>query len=298
MFISHPETQMSDMLILEGPHGQQAVNALLDYLLTERAKEWSLLLFDKLPMDSPTAYYLRQSLNQTDVRWESAISHESLKITLGTSWDQYLSQRSPRFRKTVRSIANRMAKAGRARAMIYEGKGTALEGIEKVFSVSEASWKVADGIAITSSVQRARFFKDLIDGATTSETVRAVILELDERPVASEIQIIDGKTIYALRSDYDNQYADLSPGSFLQAEILKDLFNKSYTEYNFGIGLNTYKSHWTASRHQLIGFNIYNRTLRGRLLGTVFGWEPKVKQLPGIQLLGRVLSVRYSALGK
>lgn len=291
-FITHPETQISDMLILEESQGCQAVIALLHYLLTERAKEWSLLLFDKLPSDSLTAHYLRESLGEARVRWQSAISYESLIISLDKTWQEYLAEKSPRFRKTLRNVVNRMAKCGRGTVRTYEGKRAAEEAIEKLFAVSDSSWKVADGIAITSSTQRMRFFKELMDGAVTAERVRIVILEVDGRPIASETQITDGGIVYALRSDYDDRYADSSPGSFLQVEILKELFASSYTEYNFGVGLNPYKSRWTEQRHQLLRFRIYNQTLRGRVLDTAYRWEPKMIQLPGARLLSRVFSPR------
>jgi CelD/BcsL family acetyltransferase involved in cellulose biosynthesis len=291
-FITHPETQVADMLILQESQGCQAVTALLHYLLTERAKEWSLLLFDKFPSDSLTVHYLRESLGEARVRWHSAISHESLIISLDQDWQEYLAEKSPRFRKTLRNVGNRMAKCGRAKVRTYEGKRAAEEAIEKLFAVSDASWKVADGIAITSSTQRMRFFKELMDGAVTAERVRIVILEMDGKPIASETQIIDGGIVYALRSDYDDRYADSSPGSFLQVEILKELFASPYTEYNFGVGLNPYKSRWTEQRHQLLRFRIYNQTLRGRVLDTAYRWEPRMTQLPGARLISRVFSAR------
>jgi CelD/BcsL family acetyltransferase involved in cellulose biosynthesis len=291
-FITHPETQISDMLILQESQGCQAVIALLHYLLTERAKEWSLLLFDKLPSDSLTVHYLRESLGEVRVRWQSAISHESLIVSLDQDWQEYLAEKSPRFRKTLRNVGNRIAKCGRVRVRTYEGKRAAEEAIEKLFAVSDASWKVADGIAITSSTQRMRFFKELMDGAATAERVRIVLLEVDGKPIASETQIIDGGVVYALRSDYDDRYADSSPGSFLQIEILKELFASPYREYNFGVGLNPYKSRWTEQRRQLLRFRIYNQTLRGRFLDTAYRWEPKMTQLPGARLLSRVFSAR------
>ncbi len=291
-FITHPETQIADMLIFQESQGCKAVSALLHHLLTERAKEWSLLVFDKFSSESLTLHYLRESLEESRVRWQSSMSHESLIIPLNKTWQEFLAEKSPRFRKTLRNVVNRMAKSGRATVKTYEGKGGAAEAIEKLFSVSEASWKVAEGIAITSSVQRMKFFKALAEGALSAEGVRIVILEVDGKPIASETQIVDGGVVYALRSDYDERYAESSPGSFLQVEVLKSLFESPYKEYNFGVGLNPYKSRWSETRHRLLRFRIYNQTLRGRVLDTAFRWEPKLAQLPGVRLFSRVFSVR------
>jgi CelD/BcsL family acetyltransferase involved in cellulose biosynthesis len=289
-FIEHPETQVADMLILEGSDGRHAFNNLLRYLMTEKASEWNLLLLDKVASDSQTARYLRSSLDEAASSWQSEMSHEALIIPLNKNWQEYLASQSPRFRKTLRNIVNRMQKLGRLDVRTYQGRTAAAEATEKLFSVSDASWKVADGIAITSSTKRMRFFKELSEGAVTAEGIRIVILEVDGKPVASETQIVDRGIVYALRSDYDERFADSSPGTFLQMEILQELFASSYVEYNFGVGLNPYKTRWTEERRQLMRFRLYNDTLYGRLLHTVYRCEPKLSQLPGVRLLNHLFA--------
>lgn len=222
-FMEHPETQVGDLLIAEGADASRAVDELLQYLFTKHGSEWSLLLLDKVPSESQTPRYFKSSSRAGGSVWESEISHESLILSLNGSWNDYLAAQSPRFRKTLRNIVNRMRKLGRIDVRSYQGKRAA-ELIAKLFSVADASWKLADGVAITSSTKRMRFFKDLLDGAVTSEGIRIVILKVDGRPVASETQVIDRGIVYALRSDYDERYADSSPGTFLQMEILaKDI---------------------------------------------------------------------------
>jgi Acetyltransferase (GNAT) domain len=288
-FMEHPETQVGDLLIAEGADASRAVDELLQYLFAKHGTEWSLLLLDKVPSESPTRRYLRSSPGAGDTAWESEVSHESLILPFDRSWQDYLAAQSPRFRKTLRNIVNRVRKLGRADVRSYQGKQAA-DVIEKLFSVSDASWKVADGVAITSSNKRMRFFKDLLEGAVTSEGIRIVILEVDGQPVASETQVIDRGIVYALRSDYDERYADSSPGTFLQMEILKELFDSGFTEYNFGVGLNAYKSRWSEQRRQLVRLRRYNDTLYGRFLHSFYRCEPKLSRLPGVRRLSAILA--------
>jgi CelD/BcsL family acetyltransferase involved in cellulose biosynthesis len=164
------------------------------------------------------------------------------------SWQNYLAAQSPRFRKTLRNIVKRMRKLGPSDVRRYQGKRAA-EVIEKLFSVANAGWKLAEGVAITRSTERCAFFKDL-EEAVTSEGIRIVILEVDGQPVASETQVIDRAIVYALRSDYDERHADSSPGFFLQMEILKELFDSGFTEIQLRVGLAPYKSDWSEHRRQ------------------------------------------------
>jgi CelD/BcsL family acetyltransferase involved in cellulose biosynthesis len=293
-FIKHPETQIADLLISKETDGGHALNNWLHYLVTERAGEWSLLLLDKIPSDSQTARHFNSSRNEAARSGELEISHESLIIPLTKGWEEYLAAQSPRFRKTLRNIVNRVQKLGRIDVRSYEGKCGAAEAIEKLFVVSDASWKVADGVAMTSSTKRMQFFKELSEGAGTAEGIRIVILEVDGKPVASETQIIDREVVYAVRSDYDERYADSSPGTFLQMGILQQLFASPYAEYNLGVGLNPYKSRWADERRQLVRFRRYNDTLYGRLLHSVHRCEPKLSQLPGARLLNGLFAGKSS----
>jgi CelD/BcsL family acetyltransferase involved in cellulose biosynthesis len=291
--MEHPETQVGDLLITKGADAGRAVDELLHYLFTKRGGEWSLLLLDKVPSESPTRRYFRSSPGAVETAWESEISHESLILPLNGSWQDYLATQSPRFRKTLRNIVNRMRKLGRTDVRSYQGK-RATEVIEKLFSVADASWKLEEGVAITSSTERMSFFKDLLEGVVTSEGIRIVILEVDGQPVASETQVIDRGIVYALRSDYDERYADSSPGTFLQMEILKELFDGGFTEYNFCVGLNPYKSRWSERRRQLVRLRRYNDTLYGRFLHSFYRCEPKLSQLPGVRRLSAILAGKAS----
>jgi CelD/BcsL family acetyltransferase involved in cellulose biosynthesis len=293
-FIEHPETQIAGMLMVKGSTGAAAVDDLIQYFMVERGSEWDLLLLDKIPSESQTATCMSKSLQETGRCHDSEVSHESLVIPLDTSWPEYLAHQSPRFRKTLRNIVNRMQKLGRLDLKTYHGKHGAAEATEKLFSVSDASWKVADDIAITSSDKRMRFFKELAAGKVTSEGFRIIILEVDGTPIASETQIIDGGIVYALRSDYDERYADSSPGTFLQMEILKELFCSSYREYNFGVGLNPYKTRWTEERRQLMRYRLYNDTIYGRILNTLDRCQPTLARIPGVRLLNNLFAAKSS----
>jgi len=295
-FIMHPETQIAGFLISRDSSGRGALTALLHYLLTMKRREWSLLVLDKVPNHSLTARFFREGIEEDNVQQQICanldISHEAAFISLDKTWQAYLTERSVRFRKTLRNVTNRLTRCGHAQVKMYQGKSAVKEAIEKLFAVSNESWKAADGIAITSCDKRMQFFRDLMNGEETTDRVRVVILELDGKPIASETQIVDGGTVYALRSDYADRYASISPGTYLQGEILKDLFASSHTEYNFGVGLNAYKSHWTEARHQLLRVEVYNQTLRGRLLGTAYRWESKIRHFRGVRRLSQVPSTR------
>src|SRR4030095_12266265 len=113
----------------------------------------------------------------------------------------------------------------------------------------------------------------------------------NDRPIASETQIVDGQTVYAIRSDFDEQYADCSPGTYLQAEILKRLFETCYVEYNFGVGLNPYKARWTDQHVDLMNFRLFNESFYGRFLRTVDRYDfSKLREFSGLRAINGLFS--------
>ena len=176
----------------------------------------------------------------------------------------------------------------------YSGTEVNGQTIKKVFSVSDSSWKVADGVAITSQQRRMRFFEDIL-ASVAGQSVQVWILEARGVSIACEIQIIDGPTVYALRSDYDENYADSSPGVYLQCEILRHLFESPYESYNLGVGLNPYKLRWSDQRASVMNVRIYNQTMYSRFLRSIGECDlRKLKRVPGIRTLHNFIVGRVS----
>lgn len=294
-FIEHPEAQVADVLYPAKEEGSHGLSALLQHLQQE-CKDWDVLALDKLPADSPTIDHLRNALASSGPHWAMQPSHEAYYISLQGTWEDYLISRSPRFRKTLRNIVNRVERVGATvRVNRYVGAALDSQVLQKLFSVSDSSWKLGDGIAMTSKKQRMRFFEDIVSNPRQQNFIQIWLLEVDSMPIASETQVIDGPTVYAIRSDYDEKYAEASPGVYLQMEILKQLFAGPYGGYNFGVGLNSYKARWTEDRLSLLKFKAYNTNLYGRLLRRIHHYDPEsLQRIPGLKSLHNYLAGRMS----
>jgi CelD/BcsL family acetyltransferase involved in cellulose biosynthesis len=292
-FIEHPEAQITDLVTCSEDVEGRAVRALFHHLL-HQAADWHLLSLDKIPEASPTVKHLRQLAALVHEPCELQPSHEAYYLPLDGTWEQYLNSRSTRFRKTLRNIVNRSGRlGGQIEVKRHAGSEISSSVLQKVFSVSDSSWKLVDGVAMTSQPPRMRFFEDIISSPIQRAAVEIWLLEVDALPIASEIQVVDGPVVYALRSDYDEHYADFSPGALLQIEILKQLFGSRQEFYNFGVGLNPYKVRWTDARLSLVKFRAYNKCLYGRLLRSVHGYDlAKLRRVPGLKSLHNYFSRR------
>jgi CelD/BcsL family acetyltransferase involved in cellulose biosynthesis len=279
-FIDHPESQLADVICAGTPNTEEIFAAFFRYLDEKFSTEWDVLSLNKLFKGSPIAQWLEQTRPYGSDRYPAQSCWPVLIIPLSGSWKDYLDARSPRFRKTLRNISNRVQRLGRAEVRCYRGRELSSDTIRKLFAIADASWKLTSGVAITSSPERRRFFEEVFDDPRTAEQVQVWILEVNGRPVASETQLIDGSTIYALRSDYDERHGEISPGAYLQMEILKSVFGGMHREYNFGIGLNPYKARWTDQSVDLVSFGFFNRSCYGRLLRLIEHYKLRLPHFP------------------
>ena len=265
-FIEHPETQLADFVLALDQEVADALKMLLHFLYHERANHWHILCLDKLPPHSTTVQMLASAAGALRARFEVRASHQALFIPIENTWERYVHSRSSRFRKTLRNVSNRLDRLGKVEVKRYPGNLPGQWAVQKLFAVSRGSWKVAEGIAITSARGRMEFFERLLEASDAGKGLQIWILEMNEQPIAAEAQIVDGDRVYALRSDYDDRYADSSPGSYLQCEILKNLFAGPAKEYNLGVGLNSYKMRWADHRVSLANFLLYRRSFYSHLL--------------------------------
>jgi hypothetical protein len=290
-FIEHPEAQNADLLLAKSHADSQPFVSLLRFLTNERATDWHILSLDKMSDESPTIQLFAAGAGSCFSHFELRPSHAALFSPVGDGWEAYLAARSPRFRKTLRNVVNRIERLGTLKVSCYKGQESGNTVVQKLFSLSDSTWKVVDGVAMTSQQPRMIFFEDLL--SQLRGEVHVWMLEVNGAAIASEIQIIDGATVYAIRSDYDDRYADSSPGVYLQAKILKHLFSSPYRRYNLGVGVNPYKTRWADHRLSLMNFRIYNKTIYSRFLCSIDHCDAKIRQVPGLRtlqhlILGRV----------
>ena len=78
-----------------------------------------------------------------------------------------------------------------------------------------------------------------------------------------------------MRSEFDEEYSESSPGKYLEFALIKYLFEHGFKEYSTGPGLNEYKLHWTDDFRENLNIKAYGNTARGRLVGAL-----EVKILP------------------
>jgi len=260
-----PDTQCCD-LIADGTAVTAAASTLAQALASRR--DWDVLVLDYLAADGVIATQLARELQRHGIAATLAERGRNLYITLQGTWNQYWSTRSRSVKKACNLAANRLQRAGAVRVE-HVGPGAMSDidcdrALEAAIAISGRSWKRATGNSLDHPAP-GNFIRALSSAARREGWLSVWLAYLDERPVAMEYQLVYGGNVHALRSDFDAELDQMSPGSFLFRHLLERLFDGELTQYLMGPGDNAYKMRWTADGHALCRLTAYNRTLFGRV---------------------------------
>ncbi len=262
-FLRSPDTPFADWL--KAGSSEPIVEAVMAHLATRQ--DWDVLALDGLPANSQTLKTLENWLPGR-FRWQDYGVIRSPYVVVTGTWEEFWAAKSQRFKKTVRSVRNRLLKAGCVRIEEHRTGRADTPVFEEMLEVSRRSWKAQRGVAIATMPGMPEFFRELTDRASANGWLRLWILRLDGRAVATEYQLEADGRVHALRADFDGYLADeLSPGTHLNCEILRVLFaREGVHEYNMGPGENSYKARWATDAHETARLRVFHRGLYGAAL--------------------------------
>jgi CelD/BcsL family acetyltransferase involved in cellulose biosynthesis len=267
-FLGTPDTQYAEALAV--PTKQQAVlEALATYLHTA-CKDWDLLSLTKIPEGSPILQDLISSLKRRGCPARVAVQGNNPGVALTDTWDEYYARRSRRLKKGNNLVRNRLKKTfSSIRVATYTSADSSesLDSlVETLTTLSRKSWKRSTGLTLDQPGPQA-FIHRLTEHALQQGWLSVWILYLDDRPAASEYQLVYEGTIHALRADFDSDFDEASPGTYLNMEILRSLFSGRATRYLMGPGENAYKLRWAEQFEPLHELTAYSTNPHARLIG-------------------------------
>ena len=204
-------------------------------------------------------------------------------INLEKGWDDYYQTRTRRLKKGNNHLANRLKAEGSLTLVHLYGDNNGkhqtpyLKAMERL---SEQSWKKKTHTTLENQGPQ-NFMRALIKAHQKNNLFSLWILKLNEVPIAFEYQIRDNQNCYALRSDFDEKYRALSPGSYLNWKMLESL--EHCKAYYMGPGTNAYKLRWQNEALPLYRMTAYASNIKSKLLRTLNDdWLPKLRPLKNL----------------
>lgn len=161
---------------------------------------------------------------------------------INTDWETYLKTRSDNYRADYRKCFNRLKKNGNGKILCINTYNEFEKYFDSLIRVSSRSWKVKGGTDLKSMPQFANFYKNFTYVGCNDKLFILYLLVVDNKVTAFNYYLMHNNRVVGIRSDYDNDFKYLMPGTLLHFKCLKDIIDtKEKWEYDLAGRASAYK---------------------------------------------------------
>lgn len=198
--------------------GHEDAVALMLSGLRDRGRDWSASFLEPIPMDASFENLVAgaTAIGMPTLALPSIRSGVAL---LDKGWEAYLKARSSKERWRIRSTCRKAEEAGTK--LLTERDGVP-DMLDRILALSTLSWKARAGTAIGVREDTRRFMRMLWETMGRRGEIALYLLTQGGTDVASSIVVLEGDNAYGFAKDFREDYAQVSPGRVLVANLLKD----------------------------------------------------------------------------
>lgn len=222
-----------------------------------RRRRCDIFLVGSVAADSPTAELLERVAPQERFRPVREDYVRSPYLPLEGSWDDFLRGKSANFRSDLKRKANKAARAGVEIRLLTEPADVPLL-LETVYAIEERSWKERSQTSITTNPTARTFYDRFLPRAAQAGWLHSFVLQLEGRPAAYDMGILYAGRYYMLKTSYDTQWSEWSPGIVLREHVVRNLFERAAREHDFLGDDEPWKLRWTGHLRHHRNYYLYD----------------------------------------
>lgn len=251
-FLSNAQNPSNDF-ILTKEREDECLRKIIDCL--NSFQTWDLVDLRKMEVDTATGRMLKSHLARRREGFGVKDNTESPYVPTIGDWQVFWQSKSKRFRKSMRNKMNRAQKAGVLVVDKVSIQNSHAPELAEMLEISSKSWKKHIAADLLNKRQDWEFYLQLCDRLGESGALNLWLLRKQNKAIAFEFHLNCNGVAYPIRADYDENYKDISPGSILEHDIIKALFEEDEIhEYNTCGHTYNYLLNWTdlTRRHENI----------------------------------------------
>lgn len=237
--------------------------------LNENKSLWDVAILDRILKESDTYVILSNILAYNGFFFNIKGQHSSPFISIASDWDNYFSEKSNKIRKTLRNEINRVNRLGKIVIEEITDSITRDNVLAEITNISARSWKGKRKSDIAKSNENQLFFSTLSKIASEKRWLSIWLLRENDKPIAMEYHLKYKNRVFALRGDFDEEYSYFSPGSVLDYNIVRHMFQSRVSEYDMCGGVYEYKMRWTSTAREHRLFYIFHNNFYSYTLHTL-----------------------------
>ncbi|MEQ9519279.1 MAG: GNAT family N-acetyltransferase [Parvibaculum sp.] len=203
--------------------------------MTEGVLGSSTWLLLDMTMKGPALRHLSHALKERGLEWTCFDAFERAILSRAGSFEEHQKTHlSKNRRKSLARNRRRLEEMGKLSLETYS-EGDALdEALQHFLQLEEAGWKGKSGTALASS-PHTKAFAEMAFGSTGATlahppATRIDLLMLDENPIAASVSIQVGRTTFTLKSAFDENFRNQSPGLVLEEAIIREFLDGNWAD--------------------------------------------------------------------
>lgn len=252
----------SDMLVTE--YSDELITALLGALLKLPCK-WDLIRITRFLDDHPLLTHFINSLTTLGIHYRIRAEQPSFFLTLDSSFDNYLSKRSGKFRNYLKRMQKKLSASGQLRFVKMNNSRNYADFYKDLLSVEQRSWKHDHGTAISAVARQTGFYNDFCREALNYKRLHVLFLYLDDTPIAYDMGYIHRDQYYYLKTSFDDRFKPSSPASVLRAKLIEELITDGIKYFDFPGEPYSWERQWTNEIRWHKSLLIFNSTAMSNL---------------------------------
>ncbi len=192
---------------------------------------------------------------------------ETAWLEIEGSFADYWAARGKNLKTNMRRQRDKLAAKGiAARMQVVTGPESMRQAVQDYAAIESKGWKAAGGTAVSAEHPQTQFYALMMERFSRLGMARVYQYLFDDRLVASELCLHDGREIVILKTTYDESVSPLSPTSLMRQEMFEELFSDGCTRrVEFYGPVKDWHTRWTPLRRQVFHVNVYRAPIFRRV---------------------------------
>jgi len=215
--------------------------------LLQCKSDWKRLLFEAVDADCVTIHATMNHLAENGCLYHQRQINSCWKITLPTTWDDYLMMLSRSLRKRCRKLQRQYFDSGKIQLHRVETEADLQHGLNVFLKLHGSRWGSANRPLGVFEDQRFRKFHETVSrNLLLQNKLRLAWLECDGKPFAIEYQFFDASAVYAYQAGIDLSKDEYSPGKLSMMAAIQFAIAQGCKFFDLLGGDDPYKANWRA----------------------------------------------------
>lgn len=251
----------TDLLIDADPAG--CLDALLN-ALAGKGIRWDVFRAGRLLEQEDLSVRLERQLRSSGFAHRIQFSPPSFFMDLPGSMNEYLAQRSGKFRNYLRRTEKKIATLGDVAFEVVDNDADIDLAYRKMLQIEANSWKHEHGTAITAVGHQTAFYRDLCFGAAAADRLHLSLLHINGEPVAYNLGYLNNQRYSYLKTSYDERLRSAGVATLARARLVEQLIGQGARSLDFPGEPYEWEQQWTDVLRWHTAIAVYNNNLRAR----------------------------------